>query len=455
MLTHSGIFGGANLAIPDARFQYFSTMGLTVKKVGGVYSHNYLSANFKPAITGITIYIDGVNGSDSFVGTNPLQPRKTFAVINGQSTALVHQFLVKGNAPVRHNGVVTTRSCVISSWDGARVQVVAAVNITPETWTATSGQAGVYETAFAATPYSVVDLSFTETWGTTDAPAYRRLALVASLVLCQSTAGSWFWDSGASKLYVHTSDTRAPDLNVIPTNNASQFTWVPVTAVSNPVFWMDQVDSIGGFNPILITEATSSGGSGGNINLRAYMNRCTAQICKDIGIERIGIGNTLTYRCGAYETGDDGFHYDGLNAASLTDPTGSHVEIEPTTYNCGVTTSTQANSSSLHSLGTCVTINPNFQAAWNRELHDILAAYRWLLGGSVGPSRQSTGSTSRSVVAGSAGSQLCKIFVDGTTVRPGSQYDLNTTGGCSILFKGGVPGTLTIDPANAGTIGAF
>jgi len=452
--TRRALVGIQRLPLPNSRFNYFTSMGLWVTRSSTGFATNYSSISFQPVITGSTIYVDGINGNNANAGTNPALPRKTISGVNSLSASLVHQYLVKGNSltPYRVTaGIQITRSCVVSSWDGGRIVVANTLNANPETWSATAGQPGVYQSALASSPYSVVDIAFVD-GGTSDAPRYRVYPVLGSVAAVQAAPGSWYWDG--TNLYVQTSDSRAPDAKVLPTNGTQSYTWVPGATVALPVFWQDQIDVVGGYDAFLLTEQTGSGGDGGNTALRAYINRSTGQACRDQGLHFLTIGNTLCYNCGGYNTLDDGFHYDGLNAASNTDPAGNHVNINPSAYNCGASPSTQANSYSQHSLSTAVVVNPNFSMAWNRDLANINSSYMWMLGGAIGPSRQATGTTSISLQAGTNTSDTTVIYADGTTIRSGSQYDLSATQGSAILFRGGNPG-YTVSPVSLGTIGSY
>lgn len=420
----------------------------------------------QPVVTGTTYYVDPVTGLDTNTGLSPAQAFASFARgvgrVNTQSASLVHQVLVNlpGDTVFRATnawGGSVTRSCVIKPIGGRILNIAAAPTVAAPVWTKTAGLTNVYETAVASAIVRVYDLSrkFTWAYSNTGRPYYQRYAKVADAATVDTTPDSFFYDSVGGKVYCNTS-TRVPDGMVQPLMGVTNASWVPNTL--GRILWATGIDFIGGGNGFSISELAASGGTGGDATLRAYLKDCSYQgpSRSADGFLHTGLGWTYHVNCGTYDTGVDGFSVYGLNAVSNTDPAGRRACIDCATYDNGETGQTQANGETLHSTAQGISVNCNIGPAYNRPLHDGQGTKHWFVGGSVGPSTHpQPDTTSRSVQSGNGPGQSCEVYLDGTVINPGSQYDLNTTAGSGLFFKGVVPPGLTVDPASAGTIAAY
>lgn len=449
--------GPKPIASPSAYFDWFSDMGLSVSKSGAAYSTNYTLEMFKPAVTGITIYVDYATGDNANNGLSWGAAKKTLSgaasPINAASASQVHRVLFKGGLSSTAGTAQFSRSVVIESFDGGRLKNVNSTNNTPIAWTKTAGRTNVYEGAPTGTISGVVDVSSGMQGYPSYCPRYFRLASVADVATCDATPNSYYFDSVTPRLYVHTFDNRPADINVWQTSGSGQIAFVADAAVSNPVFWLDKVDMVGGSTGIRMYEGFVTGGVAA---FRAYVNNSTGQYGSQDGISHLGRGTTIQYRCGAYGTFYDGFaSWSEGGGASNTSPAGNRVEIECYADLCGDAADGTTNSSTLHNLARCVSINCDMRNAKDRNIHDINMSKRWWLGGIVGPSRTPMGGVSRSMQAGNASDQVMEMWVDGATFLAGSQYTLNTTALAAIRIKGAIPANVTIDPASAGTITTY
>ena len=448
----------SNLVPPPAGLGW--TPDFTISKIAGVYSTNFDIDARKPSITGTQYYVNsnvgsppggwGV-GSDSNNGTSIATPfltlRKAVAVINLQSASLVHGCksvcgTVYRSSTLSWQGLTLSKSAVFESVDGSRTLSVQAAATAPS-YTKTGGQTNVYQMSLAAAPAMVLDFTNIVAGSFSYAPEYGPLTLVADVATCDSTAGSYFWDAGLI-LYVHPFDGRAADSNVQPTTTSSSG-----AAWANPsvgaILWMENIDFIGG--------ATAFANTSNDASFRTYRKNCTYQASNTDGTTTTtaAAGIDHYWQNGAYNTGGDGLSQYGTTASSNDGPW--KVEMNCRARRNGHDGSTANNCSTQHAACKTITLNPDYSLSQDRCVHDVSTAKRWMLGGAIGPSA-AVGATSRTLVAGNA-AQSVSIYVDGTTITAGSVYDLNTTSGCSILFKGSVPGGLTTDPANAGTIGTY
>lgn len=449
--------GPKHIASPSSYFDWFAALGLSAFKQGSAYSSNYTLNMFKPAVTGITIYVDYATGDNTLNdGLSWATPKKTLrgaiTPINAGSASQVHRVVFKGGLSPCSITAQFSRPVVFESFDGGRLKHINVASETPVSWTKTAGQTNVYEGTPTGTVSGVVDVSAGMPGYPSDCPRYYRLTSVADVATCDATPNSYFYDSATPRLYVHTFDNRAADISVWQINTSNSLTFAAASGVASPTFWADRIDAIGGSSGLMLTETFVAGGVPA---YRAYMNRCTGQYGSQDGITHRGLGNTIQYRCGAYGTFYDGFSSWGMSGASNTDPAGNRVEIECYADQCGGAVDGTTNSSTLHSLSRAVTINCDFRNAKDKNIHDINMSKRWWLGGVIGPSRTATGAGSRSLQAGNGADQVTEMWVDGATFPAGSLYTLNTTALAAIRINGAVPSGVTIDPASAGTITTY
>lgn len=427
----------------------------------GIYSTNFNIDTRKPAVTGNQYYVNCGNGtppggwgagSDSNNGTSIATPfltiRKAIATTSLQSSVLVHGIsfvcgAVQRGSTQAWQANTLSKSALIQSIDGSRIISVQA-GVTAPSYTKTGGQTNVYQMALAAAPNAVLDFTNIVVGSFSYAPEYGPLALVASIVACDSTVNSYFYDGAGTTLYVHAFDNRAADSNVQPTitGNGAGFAHVSAGAI----LWMENIDFVGGGNAFSNTSSDST--------YRTYRKNCTYQASSatDGSVSTTPArGIDYYWQNAAYNTTMDGFSEYGTTATSNDGP--YKAELYCRARRNGHEGSAANNCSTAHADCKTISLNCDYALSQDRCVHDVSTAKRWTLGGSFGPSAAS-GTTSRTLQAGNASAQGVTIWVDGTTINH-SDFDLNTYTGCSILFKTAIPVGLTVDPASAGTIGTY
>lgn len=452
----TALLGGAKGYLPAA---FGWTPDVAVSLTGPV-EHNYNPVARKPAITGNTYWVDPVNGLDTNNGLTSGTPFATLfkgvSTANVQSISLTHNVKVKGGiyrtATQGWFNLTVTRSLVIESWDGNRILNVASASAVAPVYTKTVAQTNVYQMALAAAPSNgwVFDFANTVNGFASYQTQYAVLTLVADIATCDATAGSYFYDLAGTTLYVHTIDSRAADANVQPLVN---LIGAGIGYTAGPaIFWCENIDFIGG-------GVSWSNTSRDGLNARSYLNSCTAQgttssdgFSHTFGSVSVG-GIDYYYRCGAFWTKEDGFTQFGTTATANDGP--YRLEIECVSRNNGNDGTTANNGTTQHANCKSFDINCTFAHSQNRLCQDIWTSRRVSVGCSFGPSDAAPGSTSRTIYAGQSAGQSTMIWLDRCTIVPGSQYDLTATSGSSILFKGSIPGGVTTDPANTGTIGTY
>lgn len=457
-----GLAGRVSNALrpPSSAFDFLKTVfGITVRKINGLYVHDYDPQKVKPTITGSTYYVKP-GGSDVAAGTSPATAFATLSramnrIMNdGVSQTLVGKIVIDTSAgDIIYTGstqglygVTCRKSVVIEPTGPGRVICANTVaNTAAFTWTVTANPP-IYSTTCNGTPGYVVDLSRIVAGSPADKPEYEPLVLGASATTL--TAGQYFYDSGSTTLYVRTADDRAPDNKIIPTAiGTGSFAWGP--QLSGQVFWAKGLDFIGGYQTQVDYQYMPDGSG------KAYFNECTSQATGLDAFVMNMIGYGLFSKCGAYNTTGDGFSaYAG--AAGNTLNQSWKAELDCRARRNGKSGNLANNASTGHDASRTVIVNPDYDLSQDRLVHYVYAAMAWIIGPVLGRSARASGATSRTLMVnqGAAG-RVPTIWLDGVTFNGHSEIDVEATSYGQILFKGAIPAGLTTTTSANGVIGTY
>jgi hypothetical protein len=169
-----------------------------------VYTTDYDFDFINDQITGNTAYVDLENGSNAAAGTIGA-PWKTMVFAVAQSG--YNRFYVKGQGITAETNFTVTKNIAVIGWPGEPPPKLAAT--LGSTWVKTGGQTNVWQMANPVAPTALFSA-----WdqGVIDANGmYVGLTRRSSIALVDSNAGSYFYDSGSTTMYVSSVDGRAVD----------------------------------------------------------------------------------------------------------------------------------------------------------------------------------------------------------------------------------------------------
>jgi hypothetical protein len=184
-------------------------MSLLNDKIGVASAIATLSAK----LTGITttddydFYVSSLTGNDAYSGHSPLTPKRTLAAVLPMLSA-GKKLGVQRGSHFRESLIITTLNTTVGVYGmGDRPIFDASDVVDPDSIVKTAGQANVYEFQAAGSdgnsgfPFSTFENN-------------QRLKRVATLALCDSTAGSFFTqgttDGQLHTVYVHPIDSTEP-----------------------------------------------------------------------------------------------------------------------------------------------------------------------------------------------------------------------------------------------------
>jgi len=449
------------LVPPDSSFGFLrNTFGVSVFNKNGVISHDYDDAKSIPATTGVTYYVKP-GGNDNAAGTSPATAFATLAramnlVMFGGSNlqTQVHKIIVDTSAgdiiytgtPEGLQALTCRKSVVIQPTGPGRVISATTVGgVAAFTWTVTANPP-IYSAPCSAAPGWVIDLSRIVAGSPANKPEYEPLTLGASATTL--TAGQYFYDLATTTLYVRTADGRAPDNKIIPTSTtANAFVWGP--QLSGQVFWAKGIDFVGGYQMQVDYQfmADTTG--------RAWLNDCTFQGSGLDGFVMTRQGSALLSKCGSYNTTGDGFSaYAGAGGNTLS--VSWKAELDCRARRNGNSASLANNASTGHDASISAVVNADYDLSQDRLVHYVYAALAWIIGGTLGRSARTTGSTSRTLMINQgASSRVPSIWVDSVTFNGHSEIDVEAAGYGQILFKGAIPAGLTTTTNTNGVIGTY
>lgn len=246
---------------------------------------------------------------------------------------------------------------------------------------------------------------------------YYKLTLVANAATVDTTPGSWYTDN--TYVWVRTSDSRAPDANVLCMFNNVQSSGKFSGSGTVYVEGFDFVGgwTIGGFY-LLATAGNSPTG---------YFNDCTFKYSNVNGISCAG-ATAILRDCIAAKNVDDGFNYHYLSGTF----SGRTVEINCTGRDNGSAGDID-NGSSIHDGGSIVRIMGEYARNVGRNIHDVATGTTsWNLGCYVHDS--TSGAADINFAAGTGGSDTATIWLDSCR-SAGSATDIEVDTAATVYIR--------------------
>lgn len=327
-----------------------------------------------------TYYVDKATGSDSNPGTS-VSPFKTVFKAISTSRGSAPKVLVKAKGGTYfltenfNNKPPEATDLSIVSWDG--LPVICSnenPNITPASWTLDSDStywASVAGYGYSEYRSSAWDAKIGDGFGD-----YLPLIPAVSIAACKATANTYFTDQAASRIYVHCSDNRAPDVDVHvfeAWGAPGQYLDYPgAPAVGNCYF--ENIHFYGGAIAFTLqqTHATNT--------ITAVFNGCSfryAGIAYPQAVSSVGNLDVAFCDCIVSESHGDGFSYKVYGA----NPAPRAIEISCEARKCGAILAGTANQgSTVHDGGKIVRANGTYHYNENDQVADVGAGTKtWMV----------------------------------------------------------------------------
>lgn len=246
------------------------------------------------------IYVDPVNGLDTFDGSSFDWPMKTIPAAIAKAPEVI---FIKPTIYVQSNypGGYTSANDVAIKAVGGRAQFVSLAS-TFSAWAVDSGTTYFTTVGGSPTPVGAVDFQHVDEFG-----APRILTQAASLADCRITPNSFWYDATPRNMYVNLIDGSAPTAEkVMPYGAGNTLRHSSATA------------------KVYVSDIDFIGGTGGAISARdAGVNGVLiAERCRFLGnynsngADIKDIGLTVFIDCSAAYNGNDGFNYGLYNGIS-------------------------------------------------------------------------------------------------------------------------------------------
>jgi hypothetical protein len=386
------------------------------------------------------VYYLSPTGSAAASPTNdnpadPITPRR-FVTLANANTGIVEGRIAGGvyygNIGFDGNNF-TCAGVVLSLWEGQQaagrpVFVKRGTNLIAP-WTADTG--ATWYTAHSVANTAVFDKLYRTAQG-----IIPRLTAAADLTACRATPGSYFYDSGASRMYVTAQDSRSlsGDTNMLVPTSGNVFSYVPTI---NAQLWCDGMDFIG---PTIGTMATADRTLLWNARDTGYFG----------GTNGLALTGTVDAILLSPRTG--GSNSDGLNYHGNAQGDVRVLESDVRSARNGFDAAGINNTSTLHEECIGISVAGDYAGSQDRVIHDINSAKRFFAGSTIHASAGS-GATAITIQAGNSGGTAAEIWLDGCTVEDSTTGGLYADTGCAIRYKNMSIAGLTT--AGGGTIEAY
>lgn len=298
-------------------------------------------------VSGIVPVYISPDGNDANSGSSPNAPKKTLAAaISAGAVGVIYA------APGTYYGGIGTaigttvaRDIRIFSQSGGKDVVVrTGVDSTTLTWTINTGS--TYEATPGLAINQVFDGSITD-----DNGDYYRLTARDSIANVNANPGSWWYDSGAAKVYVRMPTNRSPDPDAVLLGSAVG------TITGNRGLYLRGIRFEGG--GLQLVEA-------GGVRPRLYMYNSDQVYGANFNIDSDG-GTTYLEDVITAHAGLDNLNYHDQGGVSAR-----AVEINVTSYGAGYLKSgdENKNASSMHDTGSVVRVNGRYYDSYGPNIPD-------------------------------------------------------------------------------------
>lgn len=348
--------------IPPQEFSWKPPMKIFRGNVGEFRTNLDLKsyANIQPQVT-YYVKTDGNNGNSGL--TWELAKASISGAITTANAGGVPARIKVAAGYYPRNGAWLTAPTVnieviadLSVGSGGKVYSTTDYKPTLTSWTLDTNH---YEhTGATVTVASVLDESNLNGYGLA-----TPLVQVASEALCDSTANSWYYDGTADVLYIHTTDSREPDDDIIILTSQAGLT-------HNTNGITVYVEGITFWSYAHTTQNTSAAGG-----VKFYAKDCEFMYAFGTNINLLGVDEAIVERClfAGSQTAD------GIGSAIRNTIVGRRIEIDCISYGNGTGVANQASTS--HDGAKVIRVNGQYYNQPGQCIADVgSGAEIWCLG---------------------------------------------------------------------------
>lgn len=354
-------------------------LGPHITEVDGVIDTPFRNSLLLPGGTNKIYYCNSETGSDANPGTAG-SPYKTPAMALAQTD--VDAVCLAAGVYNGWNNTYTRpqRSVIVYCPSPGMAYIGNIEDVQDADWSLTSGRTVTYQYSTATTPAEVFDVTEVDA---NDEP--QPFVSRASIALVEATAGSYYYDTVADLLYVHTWTSRVPDRYTI-VRIGDQVTRVPFNLAGRFIVEINiaRINAVmnDGSGNVDIANTTYFRKNVKHISGNSAANSEIWTNCKEIYWDEGG-GVRLTNDC--------------VNTRGA-----SRRISRALTIRCSNPSSQASNTETLHDAAIGFSIN-NFLYGGRRTYHNIGTSRCWMVGGCVKDAQTGGAETGYGVTAGDTG----------------------------------------------------
>lgn len=350
------------LSFPDGFI--WTGVPINIYKSGlGAITTDFDASDLEP--TGGTTYYVLKTGSDSNNGLTPSTPLANIYTARskvdvGTIIILDSDAIYRDNNGFNNNsGVSLLKNLSIKATEGSNVIITCGRNNL--SFTKTNGYTNVYNvsrTLFAGV-YDSLILDSDGDWS--------KLISKTSIADVDANQGSYYYDTANSMLYIHTGNSRMPDLNITVMLDAYN-----LSLQGQYTTYLENIKFYGGKNGCVSIDSSASGYSS---NAKLIAKNCEFKFSSGGGgCALVNTAGAIFQNCVSAKGILDGFSYH--------DSTSWGIEIDCIGRNNGVVLNAYANNgSTMHDGGKVISVNCDYHHNGGPNVHDIYeGSQRWCIG---------------------------------------------------------------------------
>lgn len=409
---------------PPASLGWTPSLNVRKNNATGVYSTDFDVTSVKPTPVYNYYVSPSGSGAASPSDNDPNTPITIdrFATLANANGGIVRGYLAGGNHYTTSGLSLSGSGLVFEPWVGqgtGAARVIKRSTGADPVWTVDGGNPNTYTTPHAIANTDVYDYSVLDSNGMPS-----RLTAATSIANCESTPGSFFYDSAGSKMYVRAADSRnlVGDTNMlVPTYNGTS-TITVTTSTKVQTAWVKDIKFIGTFSFTQTGAFRSLFYTSGAFFIGGDTNSQSVLGPIDVYHMSPRVGGAL----------NDGLNYHGNGAG---DPRFFEYDYRGTRSGWQ-TGGTANNASSSHENAIGISVAGDYPGSQNRVIHDINAAKRWMAGSTVRASAASD-LTSITVQAGtgSGSADTAQLWLEDCTIENSTTAGLYADTSAQINYK--------------------